>query len=238
VTESFQIGEINVAVTRKRVKHSHLTVHPPAGRVTLVVPAATRPEVARAFAISKLGWMRDQRAKLVAQARETHRQYVERETHYLWGRRYLMTVREKDEKPSVTVGHQRITLTVRPGSSAARRSEVMTEWQRQQLRAAVEPLIKKWESKLGVRAKKVFVQRMRTLWGACNPRVGNIRLNTELAKKPKDLVDYVVLHELAHLLEAKHGPAFTAILDRHFPAWREARAELNELPLGAEEWRE
>lgn len=238
MTETIQIGEISIALTRKQVKHSHLTVHPPAGRVTLVVPFSTRPEVARAFAISKLGWMRDQRAKLAAQARESHRQFVERETHLIWGRRYLMTVQERDEKPSVTVAHRRITLTVRPGSTAARRAEVMTEWQRQQLRVVAEPLVRKWETKLGVRANKVFVQRMRTLWGACNPRVGNIRLNTELAKKPKDLVDYVVLHELAHLREAKHGPAFTAILDRHFPTWREARAELNELPLGAEEWRE
>ena len=237
MTETIQLGEIAIAVTRKDVKHVHLSVHPPAGRVTLVAPASTRLEVARAYAVSKLGWIRDQQAKLRGQARETPRQFVERESHYLWGRRYLLSVVEKDEKPSVRLGHRKITLAVRPGSSLAKRDEVMQEWHRAQLHEAIPALIRKWEAKLGVTVAGYFLQRMKTKWGGCNQRASNIRLNTELVKKPKDLLEYVIVHEMIHLIEPKHSERFVALLDRYYPTWREARAELNELPLGAEAWR-
>ena len=128
MAETIQLGEIAIGVTRKDVKHVHLSVHPPSGRVTLVAPKGTRPEVARAYAVSKLGWIRDQQAKLRGQARETPRQFVERESHYLWGRRYLLSVSEEDAKPSVRLGHRNITLTVRPGSTRAKREEVMHDW--------------------------------------------------------------------------------------------------------------
>ena len=197
-------------MTRKDVKHVHLSVHPPSGRVTLVAPTGTRLEVARAYAISKLGWIRDQQAKLRAQARETPRQFVERESHYLWGRRYLLSVVEEDAKPSVTLDHRRITLTVRPGSSAAKREEVMHEWHKSLLHEAVPALISKWEAKLGVKVAGYFLQRMKTKWGGCNHRARNIRLNTELVKKPKDLLEYVVVHEMLHLLEPTHSERFVA----------------------------
>ena len=196
----------------------------------------TRLEVARAYAISKLGWIRDQQSKLLAQARETPRQFVERETHMLWGRRYLLSVVEKDAKPNVTRDHRRITLTTRPGSTLAKREEVMQEWHRTLLHQAVPALIEKWEAKLGVTVSGYFLQRMKTRWGGCNHRAGNIRLNTELAKKPKDLLEYVVVHEMLHLVEPKHSERFLALLQQHYPAWREARVELNELPLTAETW--
>ena len=235
--ETIQIGELSISVTRKGIKHVHLSVHPPDGRVTLVAPTTTRLDVARAYAISKLGWIRDQQRKFRNQARETPRRFVERESHYLWGRRYLLTVTHADTKPHVRVDHKRITLTVRPGSSAEKRAEVMHEWHKSLLHEVVPALIKKWESKLCVRVKSYFLQRMKTKWGGCNHRVGHIRLNTELVKKPKDLLEYVIVHEMAHLLEPKHSERFTAILDKHYPTWREARAELNELPLSAESWK-
>lgn len=238
MTETIQIGELAIEVTRKSVKNVHLTVHPPQGHVTLVAPTATRLEVARAYAISKLGWIRDQQAKLQAQARETPRQFVERETHYLWGRRYLLTVIEEDAKPRVKLDHRQITLIVRPGTPQEKREEVMQGWYRTQLHAAVPPLIKKWEARLGVKVSGYFLQRMKTKWGGCNPRVGTIRLNTELAKKPRDLLEYIIVHEMAHLIEPTHSQRFTALLDEHYPTWREARAELNELPLAAEPWGE
>jgi predicted metal-dependent hydrolase len=236
--ETIRLGDIVIAMTRKAIKHVHLSVHPPLGRVSLVAPTGTRPEVARAYAISKIGWIRDQRAKLQGQARETRRQFVERESHYLWGRRYLLSVVEEDAKPSVRLSHRKLTLAVRPGSSKAKREEVMHDWHKALLHEAVPPLIRKWQAKLGVTVSGYFLQRMKTKWGGCNHRAGNIRLNTELVKKPKDLVEYVVVHEMLHLIEPTHSQRFIALLDEHCPTWREARAELNALPLSAEKWSE
>ena len=236
MTQTIQLGDITIAMTRKDIKNVHLSVHPPSGRVTLVAPLATRPEVARAYAASKIGWIRDQQAKLLGQARETPRQFVERESHYLWGRRYLLSIVEKDVKPFVRLDHRRITLTVRPGSLPAKREEIMQEWHRSLLHEAVPPLIRKWEAKLGVEVAGYFLQRMKTKWGGCNPRQRNIRLNTELVKKPKDLLEYVVVHEMVHLIEPKHSERFVAKMTEYYPTWRDARAELNELPLAAEVW--
>ena len=238
MVDMIRLGEIAIAVTRKDIKHVHLSVHPPAGRVTLVAPRGTRLEVARAYAVSKLGWIREQQAKLFGQARETPRQFVERESHQLWGRRYLLSVVEEDVKPFVRLDHRRIKLTIRPGSSRAKREQVIHEWHKLLLHEVVPALIKKWEVKLGVTVSGYFLQRMKTKWGACNHRAGNIRLNTELVKKPKDLLEYVVVHEMVHLLEPTHSDRFLAILEEHYPSWREARSELNELPLTAEAWRE
>ena len=237
MVETIRLGEIAIAVTRKDINHVHLSVHPPSGRVTLVAPKGTRPEVARAYAISRLGWIRDQQSRFRGQAREPRRQYVERESHYLWGRRYLLSVREEDAKPSIKLGHRRITLTVRPGSGRAKREAIMHEWHKSLLHRTVPELIRKWEPKLGVEVAGYFLQRMKTKWGGCNHRARNIRVNTELVKKPRDLLEYVVLHEMIHLIAPTHSEQFLMLLGRHYPSWREARAELNELPLRAESWR-
>lgn len=233
MSETIQLGEISIAVTRKDIKNVHLTVHPPDGRVTLAAPSNTRLEVARAYAISKLGWIREQQIKLEAQARETPRQFVDRESHYVWGRRYLMTVEYKDVKPTVVLSNKQINLIVRPDSSLQKRAEVMHAWHKSLLHEVVPQLIQKWESKLNIRISGYFLQRMKTKWGSCNHVVGNIRLNTELVKKPKDLLEYVIIHEMVHLIEPTHGKRFVSILDEYYPSWREARAELNELPLAA-----
>ena len=234
--QTLRFGDIVVVVTRKDVKHVHLSVHPPHGRVTLVAPQQTRLEVARAYAISRLGWIRDQQAKLQVQAREAPRQFVARESHYLWGRRYLLDVKERDAKPMVALDHRRITLHIRPGSDPDKRQVLMDEWHRSLLHAVVPTMIGQWEARLKVKVAAYFLQRMKTKWGGCNPQTGNIRLNTELVKKPKDLLEYVVVHEMAHLLEPNHRGSFVAVMDAHYPTWREARAELNALPLGAQTW--
>lgn len=237
MAETIHLGEITIAVTRKDVKHAHLSVHPPDGRVTLVAPKSTRVEVARAYAASRLGWIRKQQDRLRGQARETPRQFVARETHYLWGRRYLLAVKERDAKPGVKLSHRSITLFVRPGSDRSKREAVMHEWHKSLLHEFLPSVIEKWEQKLGVTVRRYFLQRMKTKWGSCNHRARTIRLNTELVKKPKDLVEYVVVHELLHMIAPTHSERFLALLDKHYPSWREARAELNELPLGAESWR-
>jgi predicted metal-dependent hydrolase len=220
------------------VKHVHLSVHPPGGRVTLVAPTSTRLEVARAFAVTKLPWIRKQQALLRAQAREAPRNFVKRETHYVWGRRYLMDLRTAEAKPSVVLDHRRILLTVRPGADADKRAEVLHAWHRTLMHGLLPGLISKWEPRLGVSVKAYFLQRMKTRWGSCNARAGHIRLNTELVKKPRDLLEYVVVHEMVHLIEPSHSERFVSLFGRHLPSWREARAELNELPLSAEIWRE
>jgi predicted metal-dependent hydrolase len=238
MNETIHIGDVSILVSRKAVKNVHLSVHPPCGRVTLVAPDATRLEVARAYAISKLGWIREQQSKLHNQAREAPRRFVKRESHYLWGRRHLLNITFQDSKPSVTLDHRHITLTVRPGSDAQKRGDVIHEWHKSLLHQVVPSLIEKWQSKLGVKVERYFLQRMKTKWGSCNHQVGHIRLNTQLVAKPKDLLEYVIVHEMVHLIEPTHSERFLTILGQHYPTWREARAELNELPLAAESWRE
>ena len=172
MVETIKVGEIAIQVTRKAIKHVHLSVHPPNGRVTLSAPRATRLDVARAYAISKLRWIRDQQAKLRGQAREAPRKFVERESHELWGRRHLLTVIRKETKPSVSLDHRRITLTVRPGSDARKRAEVIHEWHKSLLHDFVPGVIRRWEPKLGVRVAGYFLQRMKTKWGSCNYKAG------------------------------------------------------------------
>lgn len=237
MTEIIRLGEVSIRVTRKDIRNVHLNVHPPDGRVTLAAPSATRPEVARAYAISKLSWIRSQQSALKSQARETPRCFVERESHSLWGRRHLLSVSFRDGTPAVSVDHKRIRLTVRPGADESQRAVTMHEWHKSLLHAAVPPLLRKWETRLGVTVNRYFLQRMKTKWGSCNHAAGHIRLNTELVKKPRDLLEYVVVHEMVHLCEPTHNDRFIAILSQHWPQWREARQELNELPLAAETWR-
>jgi predicted metal-dependent hydrolase len=236
MAEVIRLDDIRILVTRKSVKNVHLSVHPPKGKVTLVAPLGTRLDVARAYAITKLAWIRAQQQSFKTQAREAPRRFINRESHYVWGRRYLMSVVERDAKPGVKLDHRRIQLNIRRGSTKAKRAEVMHEWHKELLHSAIPLLIEKWEKRLGVKVKKYFLQRMKTKWGGCNHRARHIRLNTELVKKPRDLLEYVIVHEMVHLIEPTHSERFLELLGKHFPSWREARLELNEMPLSAEEW--
>lgn len=227
----FELGDVTVAVTRRDVRNVHLSVHPPDGAVTLVAPRATRLDVARAYAISRLPWIRAQQARFRAQRREPAPRYVDRESHFVWGHRRLLRVIEEEAKPTVTVDHRRITLRMRPGSTREQRERVMRAWHRTLLHEAIPPMLERWAATLGVRVAGYHLQRMKTRWGSCNHEARTIRLNTELATKPRDLLEYVIVHELLHLVDRTHGPRFQRLLDRHYPAWREARQELNALPL-------
>jgi len=237
MTDRIEIGDLEIEVLRKHIKNVHLTVHPPDGRVTLSAPLRTRLEVARAYAISKLQWIRQQQARMAGQARETPRQLVTRETHYLWGRRYLMEVVPTTGAQKVTLDHRRIRLHVRPGASLARREVVFYEWQKSVLHEFLKEAIAKWEAVMGVKASAYYVQKMKTKWGSCNHKNKTIRLNTELVKKPKDLAEYVIVQELAHLMEPTHNERFVGLLNQFYPGWQEARMELNDLPLGWVDWR-
>lgn len=238
MSSTIAFGELEVSLVFKEVKHVQLSVHPPDGRVSMVAPNGTRKDVARAFAISKLDWIRKQQERFKRQARETPREFIERESHYLWGKRYLLNVKEEDAKPSISLGHRTITLSVRPGSDLSKRSAVMHEWHKSLLHKSIPSLIAKWEPNLGVRVKGYFLRRMKTKWGSCNHRMGTIRLNTELVKKPRHLLEYIVVHEMLHLLEHRHNKRFIQLLNEHYPTWQGARFELNELPLAASTWKD
>jgi predicted metal-dependent hydrolase len=235
-TAQIMLGDIAVDVVLKDIKNVHLSVYPPAGRVRISAPKRMSLATIRVFAISKLDWIKRQQTKLRTQERETPREYVDRESHDVWGKRYLLTVAESDAAPSVELQHGRLLLRVRPGTDAAKRGAQVEDWYRAQLKAAVPPLLARWQPRLGVRVERVFVQRMKTRWGSCNPKARTIRLNTELAKKPAACLEYIVLHELVHLLEPSHNARFVALMDRFMPRWQFHRQVLNRLPVRREQW--
>ena len=231
-----RLGDLSVEVVRKDIENVHLTVHPPTGRVRVSAPAQMSVDTIRVFVISKLGWIRRQQQALRAQARETRREYLDGESHYVWGKRYLLRVIETDAAPTVTVSRSRLQLRVRPGADADRRRGVLDGWYRSQLKQAVPPLVARWEPVLGVRVRRFFVQRMKTKWGSCATGSGSIRLNAELAKKPPECLEYLVVHEMVHLLEPTHNARFVALMDRVMPDWEFYRRLLNALPVRHEEW--
>lgn len=228
-----KLGDISVEVVRKDIKNVHLSVYPPQGRVRIAAPRRMKLDTIRVFAVAKLSWIKKQQKKLRRQAREPHRQYVERESHYLWGRRYLLNVVEAHAARGVELKGSRIVLKTRPGASTEHRAELMAHWRRQVLRQEAMTLIDAWQQRLGVSVNRLLIQGMKTKWGSCNPKTRNIRLNTDLSKKPKQCLDYIILHEMAHLLVPNHGEAFVRLLNQHMPHWRSVRSQLNELPLAS-----
>ena len=231
-----ELGDITVDVILKDIKNVHLSVHPPAGHVRISAPQRMSLDTIRVFAISKLDWIKQQQAKLREQERETPREYVERESHYVWGKRYLFSINESEEPPAVELKHSRMLLRVRPGTGEDRKRMLVEEWYRARLKEAVPPLLARWQPVLGVQVERWFVQRMKTRWGSCNHRSRTIRLNTELAKKPPECLEYIVVHELVHLLEPTHNARFVALMDRSMPRWQLHRQVLNRLPVRQEKW--
>lgn len=231
-----ELGDIAVDVVRKDIKNVHLSVFPPAGKVRISAPLRMELDTIRVFAITKLGWIRSQQKKLRAQVRETPREFIDRESHYVWGKRYLLKVIEQDAPPSVELKHSRMVLAVRPGSTERQRALVLEAWYRERLKEAVPALIAKWQPIMGVKATRFFVQRMKTRWGSCNPVARSIRINTDLAKKPPECLEYIVVHELVHLLEPTHNARFVTLMDGFMPKWKFYRDELNRLPVRHDDW--
>ena len=231
-----ELGEIWLDVVRKDIKHLHLSVVPPTGRVRIAAPHRMKLDTIRVFAITKLSWIRAQQQKVMAQEREPQREYIDRESHYLWGQRLLLKVVELEAAPMVEVAHRKLVLQVRPGTTAQRRQALLDQWYRAQIRQALPALVTRWQDLLGVQVARVYVQRMKTRWGSCTSSTGTIRLNTELARKPRECLEYIVAHEMAHLLQPNHGPRFVAQLDRLMPQWAQHRDALNRLPLRQEDW--
>lgn len=236
MVSQIKLGDIVVDVVLKDIKNVHLSVHPPTGRVRISAPTRMKLDTIRVFAISKLAWIRQQQKKLREQERESPREYLERESHYLWGRRYLLSVQEGVLSPMVRIRGNRLILSVRPGTGESGKADVLSRWYRDQVWNSALDLTAKWQPIMGVRVRKLFVQHMRTKWGSCNSLTGTVRLNTELAKKPRECLEYIVVHELAHLLERKHGDRFVALMDGFLPQWKAARQKLNQIPVRHEDW--
>lgn len=231
-----ELGEIAVDVVKKDIKNLHLSVYPPAGRVRISAPLRMNLDTIRIFAISKLGWIKQQQKKVQGQERETPREYLDRESHYVWGKRYLLKVVERDAASIVELKHRTMLMRVRPGTSDEKKQAIVEEWYRVQLKQAVPAVIAQWEPLMGVKVERFFVQRMKTKWGSCNPHSKSIRLNTELGKKPPECLEYVVVHEMVHLLEPTHNSRFIALMDRFVPKWQFYRDALNNLPVRHEAW--
>lgn len=232
-----KLGGIAVDVVKKDIKNIHLSVYPPAGRVRISAPLRMDLDTIRVFAITKLGWIKSQQQKLREQERESPREYLDRESHFVWGKRYLLAVVESDRPPQVQLKHSRLRLQVRPGSGEEKKQTIVEAWYREQLRQVIPSLIVKWEATLGVTVERFFVQRMKTRWGSCNSARRSIRLNSELAKKPRECLEYLVVHEMVHLLEPTHNNRFMALMDQFMPKWQFYREILNRLPVHHEFWK-
>ncbi len=229
-TLTLDLGGFTAEVTLKRIRNLHLGVYPPDGRIRISAPWRTRLDDIRAFALSKRDWIEKQRRRIQDVEPAVPREYANGESLTLWGSPYRLRVEEHPQPPLVTVEADEIVLRVRPATAAARREQLIDAWYREQLQAALPALFSRWEPVMGVRSRRIAIQKMKSRWGTCQPSTGTIRLNSELAKKPRECLEYVVVHELAHLIEASHGPRFVAVMDRHLPAWPALRKQLNGRP--------
>ena len=236
MVSQIKLGDIVVDVVLKDIKNVYLSVYPPAGRVRITAPEHLNIDTVRIFAVSKLAWIQQQQKKLQNQDRETIREYLDRESHYVWGKRYLLRIVEADGAPAVELKAGKMLLRIRPDASTEAREAIVSKWYREQLKSAIPDLLAKWEPIIGVSVERVFVRKMKTKWGSCNPDRRSIRLNTDLAKKPAACFEYIFVHELTHLLEKTHNLRFTALMDQFMPQWRDYREMLNTSPLTDEDW--
>jgi len=232
-----QLSSVEALVVRKSIKNLHLSVLPPAGRVRVTAPESMKDDAIRTLLATRLPWIKKQQEKFTMQDRQTKREYVSGENHYFLGKRYRLELVYKDATPAVLLkGNNKIILQVRPKSPAAKRHEVMMEWYREQLHPVVEELVSKWQLKIGVETKFWGIKQMKTRWGTCNHVGARILINLELVKKPIACVEYVIVHELIHLIEKKHSDKFVALITKYIPKWRSIKDELNRFILSHAEW--
>lgn len=231
------VNGLIVDVVRKDIKNLHLGVYPPHGRVRVAAPLRVDDEAVRLAVISRFAWIKRQQARFAAQERETRREYLNGESHYYLGARYRLNIVEEDAPPKVAIRNkQYIDLYVRPGSDTSQRERVMTAWYRAELKAMIPPLIEKWEPVIGVSIADWGVKQMKTKWGSCNIQARRIWLNLELIKKPPRCLEFIIVHEMVHLLERHHNERFVVLMNQFLPQWRQYREELNRAPLAHAEW--
>jgi predicted metal-dependent hydrolase len=225
--KSITIGGISVDVKRKGIRNIHLAVCPPAGRVRISVPARMSDEAIRLFIVSKLGWIQKHREKFENLPKETPREYLEGESHYFQGRQYHLRIHETTGAGYVECnGTTHLDLYVKGGSDKAYRERVLNDWYRRELKKLIPGMIVRWEGQLGVTILDWGVKQMKTRWGSCNTRAQRIWLNLELAKKPVQCLEYVLVHEMVHLLERHHNQRFRDLMTAHLPNWKELKVLL------------
>ena len=232
------VGGTSVEVVRKDIKNLHVGVYPPNGRIRVAAPLSVTDASVRLAVISRLGWIRRKQAEFAEQERQSRREFVTGESHYFEGRRYRLDIIESDGTPTVSlINNTRMALMIRADSNEEQREKVLYQWYRCQLRDRVSALLLKWEPAIGVTVEDVGIKRMKTRWGSCNSASRRIWLNLELAKKPASCLEYVMVHEMIHLIEDHHNERFLELMDRFMPQWRLHRDELNRAPLGHADWR-
>ena len=234
--QQIELGEIKVEVILKNIKNIHLAVHPPLGRVRIAAPERMSLDTIRVFALTKISWIKKQQQKFQLQDREAPREFINRESHYLFGERYLLQVIEKAAAPRIEAKHTTLVLSIRPGTSPVKKKAIIDDWYRSQLKQLAGPLIAKWENRMDVRVDSFGIKKMKTKWGTCKPEARRIWLNLELAKKPVNCIEYIIVHELVHLFEKNHNERFVGMLTKYLPDWKGIKEELNRLPVAHEEW--
>lgn len=231
------IRGIGIDVIYKDIKNLHIGVYPPMGHVRVAAPQRLDDDQVRLAVIQRLPWIKRQREQLQSTQRQSVREMVTGESHYVWGARYRLKVIERPGRAHFEIDGERLLLYVPAGTDGERRRELLDHWYREQLRSAVPDLIARWEPTLKVSVPRWSIRRMKTKWGSCNRETGHIWFNVELAKKQPDCLEYIVVHEMTHYLERNHGERFTKLMDELLPSWRSRRDHLNEAPLGHEDWR-
>jgi len=232
MSSTIELGNIVADVNYKKIKNIHLSVNPPLGDVRISAPMHLDMDAIRLFVLSKLNWIKKQQQKFREQERESPREYIDRESHYVWGKRYLMLINEENIPARVELYHDKLIVFVRPESTKTKREEILERWYREQLRLKAREMVSIWETRLGVKSNRLIIQKMKTKWGSCSPNTGIIRLNLELCKKPPQYLEYIIVHELVHLIEPTHNQRFINLMDNHMPKWKYYREELNRLAIG------
>lgn len=227
ITKNMIVGDINIIVVKKAIKNMHLSVLPPDGKVRITTPISASDETIRLFAITKLTWIRAQIAKFEYQPRQTEREFVNGESHYFWGKRYRLKLAYTTKANSIRFTGNTVLLTVHERSTIKQRENYVNEWYRVELKNRIPPLIEYWEKILDVKVKDFGVKNMKTCWGTCNSKAARIWINLQLAKKPPKCLEYIVLHEMLHLIEKNHGKNFVILMDKHMPDWRTTKEMLN-----------
>ncbi|MCO4786807.1 MAG: M48 family metallopeptidase [Marinomonas atlantica] len=231
-----EIGSITVQLNRKAIKNLHISVLPPDGRVRVSAPESMTETAIRMAVISRIPWIKKQQSDFAKQPRQSDREMVSGECHYLWGRRYRLNLIERSGKHEIKLGRGQMHLYVNTTTTLENKALVLSSYYRDALKARIAELLPVWEDKIGVKAADWGVKKMKTKWGSCNIQAKRIWLNLELAKKPPQCLEYILVHELVHLLERNHNEKFKAYMDRFLPDWRERRDLLNKMPLGHNNW--
>jgi len=232
------VGGIGIDVVYKDIKNLHIGVYPPLGRVRVAAPDRLDDDQIRLAVVQRLAWIKRQRQQLQDAVRQSPREMVTGESHYVWGVRHRLQIIERPGRGRIETGQNRLLLAVPPEVGTEARLKLLEDWRRLQLRAAILDLIAKWEPAIGRPVARWSVRRMRTKWGSCNRETGHIWFNLELAKKHPLCLEYLVVHEMTHLLERGHGERFTQLMDGFMPDWRNRRDLLNSAPLADEDWPE